>query len=82
MPSTTYFVAPPFVASEDGPMPTDAVECSSVAIAKSTASSLSRNTMYVGAIAFERSGDLDEGDFADAKVIERYGVTPDDLSTL
>lgn len=59
-------------------MPTDAVECQSAALAKSTAASLSRDAKYVGAIAFERSGDPDEGSFADATILERYGVTPDD----
>lgn len=82
MASTTYFVALPFVASEEGPMPVDAVECQSAAIARSTASSLGRNPKYVGAIAFERSGDPDEGHFAGAAVLARYGVTPDDLSGL
>ena len=82
MANTTYFVALPFVDSDEGPMPTDAVECQSAAIARSTASTLSRNSKYVGAIAFERTGDPDEGDFADAIVLARYGDTPDDLTSL
>ncbi len=82
MASTTYYVALPFVASEDGPAPGEAVECQSPGTAKATARALSQNAHYVGAIAFQRTGDPDEGEFGDADTIERYGETPKNLSAL
>jgi hypothetical protein len=33
----------------------------------------------VGAVAFSRTGDPAMGDFADAKVIRKFGEVPDDL---
>ena len=80
MASTTYYVALPFVASEEGPVSVDAVECQSAGLAKTTALALSRNSKYVGALAFQRTGDPDEGEFGDAEIIGRFGETPSDLS--
>lgn len=82
MASTTYYVALPFIASEDGPVPGEAVECQSSGSAKATARALSHNSKNVGAIAFQRTGDPNEGEFGDAEIIERYGTTPTDLSVL
>lgn len=82
MASITYYVALPFVASEDGPTASEAVECQSSSLAKATARAFSHNPKYVGAIAFQRTGHPDEGAFGDAEIIERYGETPKDLSAL
>jgi hypothetical protein len=82
MASTTYYVALPFLASEDGPAPGEAVECQSPGTARRTAETLSRQEKHVGAVAFQRTGDPDSGDFGDADVLARYGETPDDLSGL
>lgn len=82
MPSTTYYVALPFIDSEDGPVPVEPVECQSAGGAKSTAAALERDPKYVGAVAFQRTGDPDSGDFGDAEIIGRYGDTPNDLSAL
>lgn len=82
MASTTYYVALPFIASEDGPVPGEAVECQSSSSAKATARALSHNSQYIGAIAFQRTGDPDEGEFGDAEIIERFGETPKDMSAL
>jgi hypothetical protein len=57
MTSTTYYVALPFLDSEDGPVPAEAVECQSSSGAKRTAETLSRNLKYVGAVAFQRGGE-------------------------
>jgi hypothetical protein len=46
------------------------------------AEALSRKEGQVGAIAFSRTGDPATGDFADAKVLKKFGDVPDDLSTL
>jgi hypothetical protein len=40
------------------------------------------NSKYVGAVAFQRTGDPDRGEFGNAEIIERYGETPRDLSSL
>ena len=82
MAAVTYYVALPFVISEDGPMPGEPVECQSANSAKATARALSHNSANVGAVAFQRTGDPDEGEFADAEIIERFGQTPSDLSAL
>jgi hypothetical protein len=50
--------------------------------AKSTAAALERNSKYVEAVAFRRTGDPDTGDFGDAEIIGRYGNTPNDLQAL
>lgn len=60
----------------------DPVECQSSGGAKSTAAALEWNAKYVGAVAFQRTGDQDTGDFGDAEVIGRFGDTPSDLSAL
>ena len=82
MAAVTYYVALPFVASEEGPMPGEAVECQSAGVAKTTASILSQHRDHVGAVAFQRTGDPDQGEFGDAEIIGRFGETPTDLSTL
>ena len=79
--STTYYVALPFIASDEGPMPIDAVECPSASIAASTAAALSRNAKYIGALAFQRTGDPNGGEFGDAEIIGTFGEKPRDLST-
>jgi hypothetical protein len=33
-------------------------------------------------VAFSRTGDPATGDFGDAKIIQKFGEVPDDLSTL
>jgi hypothetical protein len=80
--SVTYFVALPFIDSEEGPQPGEAVECQSPGQAKARAEALSRKPEFAGAVAFQRSGDPALGDFSDAEVLARYGITPDDLAVL
>ena len=79
---TTYYVALPFIASEEGPVPVEAVECQSASLSKATAYALSLKRLYVGSVAFQRTGDPDQGQFGDAEIIGRFGETPSDLSTL
>jgi hypothetical protein len=59
--------------------PTECFNPSAVVI---RAEALSRKEGQVGAIAFSRTGDPATGDFADAKVLKKFGDVPDDLSTL
>ena len=82
MPEVTYYVALPFVPSDDGIAAGEAMECFSANAAVMRAEALSRKPGIVGAVAFSRSGDPATGDFGDATVIRKFGDVPDDLSTL
>jgi hypothetical protein len=82
MAEVTYFVALPFVASDDGIAAGEPTECFNPVAATMRAEALSRKEGHVGAVAFSRTGDPATGDFSDAKVIRKFGDVPDDLSTL
>jgi hypothetical protein len=78
----TYYVALPFVASDDGAAPGETMECTSANAAVMRAKALSRKPGHVGALALSRTGDPSSGEFGDAKVIRKFGEVPDDLSAL
>jgi hypothetical protein len=80
--SLTYYVAMPFVHSEEGPASGQAQECQSEGQALSRAGAMSRDPANAGAIAFKRSGDPMMGDFTDAVVIKRFGEVPEKLDEL
>jgi len=80
--SVTYYVALPFVDSEDGPAPAEATECQSATQAIRRAEAMARDPKYVGAVAFGRTGDPQLGEFGDAEVLGSYGDVPADLSGL
>jgi hypothetical protein len=82
MSEATYYVALPFVPSDDGIAPGEATECFSANAAVMRAEALSRKPGHVGAIAFSRTGDPSSGDFSDATLIRKFGEVPDDLSAL
>jgi hypothetical protein len=82
MSEVTYYVALPFVPSDDGIAAGEATECFSANAAVMRAEALSRKPGHVGALAFSRTGDPSSGDFGDAKVIQKFGEVPEDLSTL
>jgi hypothetical protein len=82
MAEVTYFVALPFVATDDGIAAGQPTECFTPSAVVMRAESLSRKEGYVGAIAFSRTGDPATGDFGDAKVLKKFADVPDDLSTL
>ena len=82
MSEVTYFVALPFVATDDGIAAGEPTECFNPSVVVMRAEALSRKEGYVGAIAFSRTGDPATGDFNDAKVLKKFGDVPDDLSTL
>jgi hypothetical protein len=75
MASTTYYVALPFVPGPDGPVPSQAVECQSAGAAKAAARALSHNSKHVGAIAFQRIGDPDEGKFGVSDLVKHQGTS-------
>jgi hypothetical protein len=72
----------PFVPSDDGIAPGEAIECFNPNAAVMKAEALSRKPGHVGAVAFSRSGDPATGGFSDAKLIRKFGDVPDDLSAL
>ena len=82
MAEVTYYVALPFVATDDGIAPGLPVECASASAAVMRAEVLSRKQGHIGALAFSRSGDPATGEFGDAKVIRKFGDVPADLSEL
>lgn len=75
----TYYVALPFVRTEDGIAPGQAMECQSEGQALSRAGAMSRDQANAGAIAFKRSGEPMLGDFSDAIIIRRFGEIPEQL---
>jgi hypothetical protein len=82
MAEVTYYVALPFVASDDGVAAGEPAECFNPVAAAARAEALSRKEGHVGAVAFSRTGDPATGNFSDAKVIRKFGDVPDDLSAL
>ena len=82
MSEVTYYVALPFIATEDGIAPGEAVECFNPNSAVMRAEAFSHKPGHVGALAFSRTGDPATGDFRDAKIIRKFGNVPDDLSAL
>jgi hypothetical protein len=82
MADVTYYVALPFVMSDDGPAPREGVECMSASAAIARAGALSRKEENIGAVAFTRTGDPALGDFADAVLLRAFGEVPSVLSGL
>ena len=83
----TYYVIAPFIRTPDGDLlGLDAEEAPDVARAKHRAFYLvgqaRGSDTIVGAIAFSRSGDPDIGEFDDAKILARFGETPENLEGL
>ena len=73
----TYYVAIPFIPDAEGTLsPGEAVECPSATAAARRAMSLADK--YGGAIAFQRTGEPDVGEFKDAVILGKYGTTPND----
>jgi hypothetical protein len=64
----------PFVPSDDGIAPGEAIECFNPNSAVMKAEALSRKPGNVGAVAFSRSGD--PANFGDAEVIRKFGDVP------
>jgi ABC-type uncharacterized transport system substrate-binding protein len=83
MADLTYYVAMPFLQDETGsPMAGAAEECQSSSSALRRAELLSRAAGSIGAVAFSRTGDPMSGEFAEAKLLRKFGDVPDDISAL
>jgi hypothetical protein len=78
----TYYVALPFIRTEDGVAPGLAEECPNEIAAIRRAEGMSRKTEHAGAIAFKRSGDPDIGNFEGATILKSFGDVPDNLDEL
>jgi hypothetical protein len=82
MAEVTYYVALPFVATDDGIAAGEPTERFNPLAVIMRAEALSRKEGHVGAVAFSRTGDPATGDFSNAKVLKKFGEVPDDLSGL
>jgi hypothetical protein len=80
--SVTYYVALPFVRTEDGVAPGEAQEMPNEGAAIRRAEAMSRDVAYAGALAFKRSGDPGMGSFGDAVVLKTFGEVPNRLDEL
>lgn len=80
--SITYFVAVPFVSTEDGIAAGQAQEMPTESAAIRRAEAMSRDQANIGALAFKRSGDPSIGNFADAIVLRSFGKVPENLDEL
>ena len=78
----TYYVALPFVKTEDGSAAGQAQEYQSQPEAVRKAEAMSRDPANAGALAFRRTGDPSLGNFADATVLKTFGEVPDNLDEL
>jgi len=77
MTGVTYYVALPFAIADDGPVPREAIECTSASAAIIRAEILSQKEGNIGAIAFSRTGDPSVGEFADAQILRVFGDVTD-----
>ena len=80
MADVTYYVALPFVRSEDGDLVAgEAQERQTASAALAEARRMAEKA--AGAVAFSRQGDPAIGEFDDAKVLQTFGEVPslDDL---
>jgi hypothetical protein len=80
--TVTYYVALPFVRTEDGVAPGQAQELPNEAAAVRRAEAMSRQSENAGALAFKRSGDPNQGSYGDATILETFGEVPGNLDEL
>lgn len=80
--AVTYYVALPFLRSEDGPAAGQAQEMPNEHAAIRRAEALSRDPAHAGALAFKRSGDPNVGQFNDAILLKAFGDVPANLDEL
>ena len=80
--SVVYYVALPFVRTEDGVAPGQAQEMPNEGAAIRRAEAMSRDPGNGGALAFKRSGDPNAGSFNDATILKTFGEVPANLDEL
>jgi hypothetical protein len=80
--AVTYYVALPFVRTDEGAAPGKAEECPNESSAIRRAEGMSRMAEHAGALAFKRSGDPNIGSFDGATILKTFGEVPDNLDEL
>jgi len=80
--AVTYYVALPFVRTEDGAAPGEAQEMPNEGAAIRRAESMSRDPVNAGALAFKRSGDPNMGNFGEATILKTFGEVAANLDEL
>jgi hypothetical protein len=80
--SVTYYVALPFLRTEDGVAPGEAQEMPNEGAAIRRAEAMSRDAANGGALASKRSGDPNLGNFNDATILKSFGDVPKNLDEL
>jgi hypothetical protein len=80
--SVTYYVALPFMRTEDGIAAGQAQEMPNAAAAIRRASIMSQDPQNVGALAFRRTGDPNIGEFSEPTMLESFGEVPSTLDEL
>jgi hypothetical protein len=80
--AVTYYVALPFLRTEDGVAAGQAQEMPSEHAAIRRAEAMARDPANAGALAFKRSGDPNMGSFTDAVLLKAFGEVPDNLDEL
>ncbi|MGB6963422.1 MAG: hypothetical protein WBD83_21725 [Xanthobacteraceae bacterium] len=78
----TYYVALPFLRTEEGTAPGEAQEMPNERAAIRRAEAMSRDPANAGALAFRRSGDPNMGNFNDATILISLGEVPKNLDEL
>jgi hypothetical protein len=78
----TYYVALPFVRTEEGVAAGEAQEMPNEGAAIRRAEAMSRDPANAGALAFKRSGDPNMGNFNDATILKSFGEVPANLGEL
>jgi hypothetical protein len=67
--TVTYYVALPFIRTEDGTAPGEAQECQSEGAAIRRAEGMSRDPAHAVAVTFKSADAPDVGEFSDAVVL-------------
>jgi hypothetical protein len=80
--AVTYYVALPFVRTDEGVAPGQAQELPNEGAAIRRAELMARDPGNAGALAFKRSGDPNIGTFADATILKSFGEVPKNLDEL
>ncbi len=80
--SVTYYVALPFIRTEEGVAPGQAQEMPNEGSAIRQAEAMSRNPEHAGALAFKRTGSPNVGQFGDATILKTFGEVPANLDEL
>jgi hypothetical protein len=80
--TVTYYVALPFLRTDEGVAPGQAQEMPNEQAAIRRAESMSRDSANAGALAFKRSGDPNMGSFKEATILKTFGEVPENLDEL